>query len=67
MDHNQFHELKILINSYRLPNETNVDLINRISRNPDILAQVASASPSLNFNIGMVKQVILSDTFINQL
>lgn len=67
MDHSQFHELRILINSYRLPNETNVELINRISQDHNLLAQIASTAPTLNFNIGVVKQVITSDNFINQL
>lgn len=67
MDNNQFHELKILVNSYRLPNETSQTLITRIINSPEILAQIVNASQNLQFNSGMVKHVIMSDNFINQL
>lgn len=67
MDTNQFHELRILLNSYRLPSESNQALVTRILNNPEILAQIVSASQNLSFNSGMVKHVISNDNFINQL
>lgn len=60
-------ELRIAIEALRRPDETNRELVNRIADDERLLSRLVNMCPSLNYNVSMIKRIILSESFASTL
>lgn len=66
MNDQYYDTLRIIINSHRLPNETNDALVNRVVNDNQIFILLISSEPSFT-NAELLKGLILSPDFIKSL
>ena len=63
----QYNELTYIVRSFRLPQETNEQLVARVINDFNLLHACASVCSNLNCNITMVKMILQTPQFISNL
>lgn len=58
-----YNTLRILINSYRLPNESNQELVNRVMNDNSIMTVLVNSEPIIS-NDSVLRSLLSSHDFI---